>query len=163
MPDLREQLERSLNGRVCLMGLGNVNHCDDGFGVRLAEHLAGAGVADAVVAGSLPERHIGSVAEAGYDHVVFLDAVEFGGAPGSAVFLYTDEIAARFPQVSTHKMSLSVQAHWVESNGKSRAWILGVQPESLRFSTQLTPTVQRTLEVLSELLLGLRLKQAMRA
>ena len=40
MPDLREQLQQLLQGRVCLMGLGNVDFGDDGFGVRLAEALA---------------------------------------------------------------------------------------------------------------------------
>jgi hypothetical protein len=39
MPDLREQLQQLLEGRVCLMGLGNVDYGDDGFGVRLAEEL----------------------------------------------------------------------------------------------------------------------------
>ncbi len=40
MPDFREQLQQLLQGRVCLMGLGNVDYGDDGFGVRLAQALA---------------------------------------------------------------------------------------------------------------------------
>jgi hypothetical protein len=39
MPDLREQLRACLQGRVCLVGVGNADHGDDGFGVRLAESL----------------------------------------------------------------------------------------------------------------------------
>ena len=39
MPDLREQLQQLFQGRVCLMGLGNVTYGDDGIGVRLAEEL----------------------------------------------------------------------------------------------------------------------------
>jgi hydrogenase 3 maturation protease len=158
MPDLREQLKHSLNGRVCFMGLGNVDHCDDGFGVRLAEHLISAGVPDVVIAGTTPERDMGRVADGQFDQVVLLDAVEFGGSPGSAIFLHTGEIAARFPQISTHKMSLGVLAKWVEASGKGKAWLLGVQPESLKFLPQLTLTVQRTLEVLVELLCSLRPK-----
>ena len=34
MPDLREQLQQCFQGRVCLMGLGNVQYGDDGFGVQ---------------------------------------------------------------------------------------------------------------------------------
>ena len=43
MPDLREQLQQLFQGRVCLMGLGNVAYGDDGFGVRLAEELKAEG------------------------------------------------------------------------------------------------------------------------
>ncbi|MFA6560550.1 MAG: hydrogenase maturation protease [Verrucomicrobiia bacterium] len=152
MPDLREQLEVCFQGRVCLMGLGNTDYGDDGFGVRLAEALAEAGAPDVVVAGTTPDRFVGRVAGESFDHLIFLDAVEFGGAPGSAVFLNAEEMAARFPQISTHKISLGLLAKWAEARGSMRAWLLGVQPESLRHSAGLTPTVQRTLEALVELL-----------
>jgi len=158
MPALRLQLEQCLTGRVCLMGLGNVDYGDDGFGVRLAENLLTAGLPQgwrAVVAGTTPERSIGRVVDIGCDHLVFLDAVEFGAAPGSVVFLDSGEMAARFPQISTHKISLGLLAKWAEANETTRAWLLGVQPESLGAGQQLTPTVQKTLEALSELLRGM--------
>lgn len=155
MSDLRQQLEQNLGGRVCFMGLGNIEYGDDGFGVRLAEELTAAGVADAIVAGTTPDRWISHFA--GFDHIVFLDAVEFGGAPGSVVFLDSAQIAARFPQVSTHKISVGVLAHWVELTGSTRAWLLGVQPESLTPGPQLTPTLQVTLRALRELLCSLKI------
>ena len=36
MSDLRLQLERCFRGRVCVVGVGNVDWGDDGLGVRLA-------------------------------------------------------------------------------------------------------------------------------
>jgi len=154
MNNLREQLEQSLAGRVCFMGLGNVDYGDDGFGVRLAEELKAAGIPDVVVAGTAPDRWISHFA--GFDHIVFLDAVEFGRAPGSVVFLDSTEIAARYPQVSTHKISLAVLARWIELAGSTKAWLLGVQPESLKTAPQLTPTLQLTLKALRELICGLK-------
>jgi hydrogenase 3 maturation protease len=162
MPGLREQLEQCLTGRVCLMGLGNVDYGDDGFGVRLAADLAASGLPEgwqAVVAGTTPERVIGRPVANGCEHLVFLDAVEFGGAPGSAVFLDSKEVAARFPQVSTHKISLALLGLWAESNGTTRAWLLGVQPESLNAGQPLTTTMQETLEALRELLRGVASSQ----
>ena len=156
MPDLPEQLRRSLQGRVCLMGLGNVEYGDDGFGVRLAERLLRAGTPDVIVAGTAPERCLGRVADQGFDHLVFLDAVEFGGAPGSVVFLDAEEIDTRFPQISTHKISLSVLARWIEASGTTRVWLLGVQPESLKPMQHLTPFVQTALAVVDELLRSLQ-------
>ena len=161
MPDLREQLLHCFEGRVCLMGLGNVASGDDGFGVRLAEVVAarkaGSAPEDVCVinAGMMPERFVGAVVKEDFDHVVFLDAVDFNGQPGSAVFLNAGEIAARFPQVSTHKISLGLLARWVEENGRTKAWLLGAQPESLKTTQGLTLTMQKTLEALAELICGL--------
>ncbi|HQL77693.1 MAG TPA: hydrogenase maturation protease [Verrucomicrobiota bacterium] len=103
-------------------------------------------------AGVSPERFIGRLAVEGFDHVIFLDAVEFGGAPGSVVLLDSQEMAARFPQVSTHKLSLGLLARQIEATGRTRAWLLGVQPGSLKPCDALTPAVQATLELLIELL-----------
>ena len=152
MTDLREQIQNCFRGRVCLMGVGHTDCGDDGLGVRLAETLAGTGVPNVVVAGMSPEHFVGRVADEGFDHLIFLDAVEFGGAPGSVVFLNAKQMANRFPQISTHKISLGMLAKWAESKGGTRAWLLGVQPESLKSGASLTLTVQRTLEMLTELL-----------
>jgi hydrogenase 3 maturation protease len=152
MPDLRAQLRECLQGRVCLMGLGNPDGGDDGFGVRLAERLAADGVPGVVVAGTAPEARIIRAVDEGCDHLIFLDAVDFGGAPGSAVFLDAKAIAARYPQISTHKISLGLLAQAVEATGTTRAWLLGVQPASLRPAASLTPAVRATLDLLHELL-----------
>ena len=157
MPDLREQLQQLLAGRVCLMGLGNVAYGDDGLGVRLAEALISSAPAVGVrcrviIAGTTPEWLIGRVVDEQCDHLVFLDAVQFGGSPGSVVLLNSDEMAARFPQISTHKLSLGLLAKRVEANGRTKAWLLGVQPESLRSGEELTPAVRATLELLFDLL-----------
>jgi hydrogenase maturation protease len=136
------------------MGLGNVDYGDDGFGVRLAEALVTAGVRDVITAGTMPERWIDRAA--GFDHVVFLDAVEFGGAPGAVVFLDSEEMATGFPQISTHKISLSALAQWAQAKGETRAWLLGVQPESLKTAQQLTPTLHKTLAALCDLLVASR-------
>ena len=153
MADLRQEFARCAKGRVCLLGLGNAEAGDDGFGVRLAEALARAGLPGVIVAGTAPERAVGRAAESGCDHLVFLDAVDFGAAPGSAVWLDAAGIAARFPQVSTHRVSVGLLARWAESGGKTRAWLLGVQPQSLRPADRLTPAVETTLGILLELLI----------
>ncbi len=154
--DLRDQLRGCLQGRTCLIALGNTDYSDDGFGVRLGEELLKAGVPDVVIAGTTPDRCIGRVAEKGFDRILFLDAVEFDGAPGSVVLLNAKEMSTRYPQVSTHKISVGVLARWVESSSRTRVWLLGVQPESMKAGQHLTPTVQATLELLRNFLLTLK-------
>jgi hydrogenase maturation protease len=152
MPGLREQLQSSLAGRVCFMGLGGAGCGDDAFGLRLAEALVRDGVPDVVMAGTAPEQRVGRCVDKGFDHLVFLDAVDFKAAPGSVVFLNSQEMAARFPQISTHHLSLGILAQYAESSGKLRAWLLGVQPGSLRPALALSPAVQTSLEILAELI-----------
>ena len=183
MPDFREQLRRSLQGRVGLEGVGNPDQGDDGFGVRLAEALSqpaacrprGAGnpesaawpndantaggfrfsrcgSASVIIAGNAPERLLGRLSDGSLDTVLFLDAAEFGAVPGSVVLLNSQGITARFPQVSTHRVSLGVLAKWVEASGAAKAWLLGVQPASLKLGAGLTPPVQATFEILCQLL-----------
>ena len=108
-----------------------------------------------LIAGTSPERFSSGMMHHAFDHVIFLDAVEFGGAPGSVVLLDSNEMAARFPQVSTHRLSLGLLAKHIEANGHSKAWLLGAQPQSLRPGAALTPKVQATLELLVELLTDL--------
>jgi hydrogenase maturation protease len=182
MRGLHEQLQSRLQGRVCVVGVGNVDAGDDAFGVRLAEELLkrseGRGVKDeppqdreagsngepalrasffplhqsVLLAGMAPERFVGRLIDAGFDHVVFLDAVDCGGAPGSVVLLDSRQIAARFPQVSTHKISLGLLARCLEANGATRACLLGVQPQSLKPGADLTPVIQTTLHLLAGVL-----------
>jgi len=159
VPNLRDQLDVTLQGRVCLMGIGNTDYGDDGFGVRLVEELVGAGVSDVIVAGNEPEHWVGIAADQEFDHVVLLDAVEFGGVPGSVVFLEGEELVSRFPQISTHKISLGSLAKFIESNGITKVWLLGVQPESTCEGKALTSAVRASLEVLRELLLRLKTRE----
>jgi len=151
--DLRQQLKETLQGRVRLMGLGNIDCGDDGFGVHLAEELREAGVPDVVVAGTNPEHYVRCVPDQGFDCLVFLDAVAFGAPPGSVVLMDATEISIRYPQISTHKISLGVLAKYVRAGGRATVWLLGVQPESIRLGQTLTPPVRATLELLKSLLL----------
>ena len=169
MLDLRAELQGCLSGRVCFVGLGNADQGDDGAGMRLAEALWNgphpgaarrveddvfdAGAYSVVLAGTALERWGAALGRLDADRFVFLDAVDFGGHPGSVVWLEGDEIRARFPQVSTHRMSLGAWARWLEADGSKRVWLLGVQPESLRASRRLSAPVAAAVSALAQVLL----------
>jgi hydrogenase maturation protease len=152
MQDLRSQLQSCFQDGACLLGLGNPDYGDDGFGVRLAEALLNAGRPNVIVAGTAPERHLPSALERHPAHVIFADAVEFGGAAGSVIFLNADEIVARFPQISTHKLSLGLLAKYAQADGKTRCWLLGAQPDSLKPGGELTPAMRKTVLLLTQMI-----------
>ena len=161
MNDLRRQLDQILSGRVCLVGLGNPEHGDDGFGVRLAQEYSTAVASLAanpdethafvLMGGTQPESPMSRLPK-DLDHVVFLDAVDFGGAPGAVILLGSTEMRSRYPQISTHRLSLGLLAQLVECGTRTRAWLLGVQPESLKEGTTLSAPVEETLGLLCQLL-----------
>jgi hydrogenase 3 maturation protease len=155
MNDLPQQLARILQGRAAVVGVGNVARGDDGLGVRLAEliqelRLPPAGVR-VVVAGSGPERILTALSGGAFAHVLFLDAVEFGGGPGAVILLEAAGMIARWPQISTHQLSLGLLAQMIEAGGATKAWLLGVQPASLITGAGLSPKVQATAELLADL------------
>ena len=152
MPSLRDELRRHLKGRVGLVGIGNPDCGDDACGLRLAEAMRERGYPDVILAERSPERWTERLARGGFQTLLFLDAVWMGAAPGDAVFLSAAEIAARYPQVSTHKLSLGTIARLIETRAPTRVFLLGVQPQAVDYGVQLSAPVRATLEVLRDLL-----------
>jgi hydrogenase maturation protease len=130
---------------------------DDGAGVVLAEKLIAkisnsnseTPAVEVLVGGTVAERLAFQLYEAAFDQVIFMDAVECGAEPGAVVLLGAGEMTSRFPQVSTHKLSLGLLARMIEGNGKTKVWLLGVQPASLRPGRELSEPVQRTVTALA--------------
>jgi hydrogenase maturation protease len=88
----------------------------------------------------------------GFERVVFLDAVDFGSEPGAVTLLNAVAMKSRFPQVSTHRLSLGALAQCAEQLSDARVWLLGIQPGSLREGGRLSAAVAATLGLLTRLL-----------
>lgn len=123
------------------------------FGASLRAVAAFERDIQVIIAGTSAERYVSQLSNGDFDAVVFLDAADVGAAPGSVVLLNASEMVARFPQVSTHKLSLGLLAQMIETNGRTRVWLLGVQPESLKPGGELSPRVRATLEALTAVLI----------
>jgi hydrogenase maturation protease len=149
---LREDLRAALPGRVATVGVGNPDLGDDGAGVRLAEALAARGVPDVLAAERTPERWLGRLAGERFEAILFLDAVDAGLPAGDVLLMDAATIQARFPQVSTHRLSLGVLARLLETEGGTRVVLLGIQPASLALGAGLSTAVGRTLQSLADLL-----------
>ncbi len=112
------------------------------------------GAVDVWLVGTDLERHLHRLCAGNWDHVIFLDAADFGAEPGAVTLLDRTEMRARFPQCSTHRLSLGLAADMIEGRGPTRAWLLAVQPKSLRSGEPLSIEVRRAVEALSEWITG---------
>jgi len=120
--------------RVVLVGLGNPDRADDGFGIELADRFKGRFPNQIF---SEHERSVEGIVMNLIDRddvhtVLFIDATDFGGKPGD-VQVFSEKDAQRFiPSFSTHKVPITLLMELIRQHGKT-SFLLGVQPESLEF------------------------------
>ncbi|MFH1941259.1 MAG: hydrogenase maturation protease [bacterium] len=116
---------------VVMIGLGNRDRSDDGFGLELARRLKER-FAERIF--SEDEKSVeGIVLELiereDVQTFLFVDATDFSGGPGE-VRLFTDNDGEQFvPSFSTHKVPISLLIEIIRQHGK-KFLLLGVQPES---------------------------------
>lgn len=151
--DLRDMIAPVCRGATAFAGVGNADRGDDGAGIVLARRLASAGVPFVWDCGATPERAVAQLRGGGFDSVVFLDAADFGAAPGAVAVFDACEIAGRFPQISTHKLSLGTVARLVAGGSACRVWLIGVQPRSIDMNgATLSAPVNTTVNLLAHCL-----------
>lgn len=152
MADLIEQI-KNLSGRILIVGLGSAGNGDDAAGLYVAQHVSEEELSSNVnvalcesdsdlfrLIGTLSADNNGKTDDLP-DHVIFIDAVELGGRAGEIALLESAEIKSKFPQVSTHKISLSTIAKFIESNGKTRVWLIGIQVKDVGLRSGLSQEV----------------------
>jgi hydrogenase maturation protease len=149
MSGLAPALEALCRGATAFVGVGNTDRGDDGAGVALARRLRAHGIAHVFDGAIAPERHLAALRDGSFDTVVFLDAVDAGAEPGSIVLLDASAIAARYPMVSTHKLSLGLLARMTAGEGRPRVWLLGIQPDSIAMRPALSAVVENTVSALA--------------
>ncbi|MBA2452686.1 MAG: hydrogenase maturation protease [Chloroflexia bacterium] len=137
--------------RVLIAGIGNDLCRDDGFGIVALRRLAEAGVPDGVKLYESGIAGIGLVQELmdGYEAVVFVDAVDRGGEPGTVYLLETE-----VPEISDeNRDQFLADMHFVVPStalllGKAlnvlppRIFILGCQPAEYGLGLGLSAPVE---------------------
>lgn len=147
MTALAEWLAR--HGPAAVVGVGNRLRRDDAAGSRVAERLLAMGCARVFDAETVPENYYGTLLAAAPCAVLFVDAADWGGAPGECRLAAVDALATR--PASTHAPSLALLAGLLEREG-IECWLLGIQPGSTEPGTALTPDVERAAGAVAETL-----------
>lgn len=139
-----------MTGRVLIAGVGNVFAGDDGFGVAVAEALAGRALPPGVRAADFGIRgvHLAYELLDGYDALVLVDAVPMGEPPGT-VAVVEPGAAGRDPAaVDAHVMTPDVVLATLARLGGAlrRAVIVGCEPACLEPGIGLSPPVAAAVE-----------------
>jgi hydrogenase 3 maturation protease len=133
---------------VVILGVGNPLRGDDGFGPALVARLKGRVKAVCLDGGSAPEIYAGKIVKEKPGTILMVDALHLGRRPGEYAVLRKDEIARS--GFSTHDISPNLLLDYLAEETGAEIYMLGVQPESLRFGLELSEPVRQTLKKLEE-------------
>jgi hydrogenase 3 maturation protease len=152
----QEKLEAELAGaeKIFVLGIGMDWKGDDRLGVVLARALAKKLRAEpgirVVSGGEAPENFTGDIRAFRPSHVLLLDAVDHGLAPGT-VFL-ADEQAIRVGDMTSHHLPLKLLMRFLAASIPCQVILVGVQPQTLRPGNRLSAPIKKTLPLLAEFL-----------
>jgi hydrogenase maturation protease len=144
-----------------ILGIGNILLTDDGAGVHAARRLADLLVSRTNVqvldAGTLSFTLAPIIESA--DHLIILDATQLGQPPGSLQCFpdtQLDEFLGR-SRLTVHEIGLRDVMDVVRLSGalpRNRA-LIGIQPASLEWGTELTPCIAASLNSMVRMALEL--------
>lgn len=138
--------------RIAVLGLGNLMRTDDAVGMLAVQRLR----ADAGFPPSIPLIEGGTLgldllyALDGFTHVLALDAIDAGAQPGTVLRYEGDAIADLPVSKSVHLLGFSdlIGSMRLIGNAPAQLVVLGIQPHTIDWGTELTSSVQASLELL---------------
>jgi hydrogenase 3 maturation protease len=141
MDDPSQEIRERLKGRrFGVIGVGNILRGDDGAGPALAAALAERNFTLPVVdASEVPENYGSWPVKLALECVVFVDAVDFGGAPGAFRIIPLEKLMVSAS--STHRLSLHYTIEYLENEWEGQALLIGVQPKDVRLGEGLSAEV----------------------
>jgi len=128
-----------------ILGLGNPLFSDEGVGIHLVQGLMWEEISERaeIVDGGTDALYLLGTIE-GTDHLLVVDAIDGDGAPGSLYRLEGEQIDTGWKnRLSAHQIGFQEVLGLARLQGRLPAQIvlLGVQPQSLDWGTELTDTV----------------------
>ena len=136
------------NSPIAVLGVGNVLLSDEGFGVRVVQHLMKyydfKPSIRLVDGGTLGWDLLNFLQ--GVERLIVIDAVEGKAVPGTFFVFKNEEVKKYFKRkVSGHEAGIQEVLAWLDLMGKpiKEITVIGVQPQSLETGLELTPLVKK--------------------
>jgi len=137
-----------------VLGLGNTLHSDDGIGPQAIERLRSdprvPGDVSLIEGGTLGLELLTYIWDC--STLMVLDAVDVGQPPGTLVRMSSQELQTLPGKGSVHQLGVAdlLVALRVLANRTPEVVLLGVQPASIEWGTELSPAVAAVLPALAD-------------
>jgi hydrogenase 3 maturation protease len=144
-------LKDIFQGKVVIVGIGNIMRGDDAFGPALIEKLNGRVKAVCIDAGSAPENYVRKIANENPDTILLIDAVHLDLAPGRYQIFRPEEIVKS--GFTTHDISPALFIDYLKDQTKADIYMLGIQPERLALDEEMSDSLKGALEDISRMIM----------
>jgi len=145
--DLTDGLKQNLQGKVCVIGIGNRLKGDDAAGPELIDRLTGRSRFHCLDTGVAPENYLEKIVQTAPDTILLVDAMNFGGEAGSCRLFPADQITEG--GLSSHALSLRMTCDYLQQRISARIFILGIQPAQVNMNRPLSEAVRAGVEKLA--------------
>jgi len=136
--------KKILNGKIVVIGIGNILRGDDGFGPELIKKIQGKVNAVCIDAGTTPESYAGKVIKAKPDTVLIIDVADICAVPGEFRILKKEEIYKS--GFTTHDISPRMFIDYLAEQTKADIYMLAIQPERIGIGDDMSSIVLNTLK-----------------
>lgn len=126
--------------KILIIAIGNYLRSDDGAGPRILDKLKETERVQLLNAETNIERYIDPIQQSCADVLLFLDCVHFGKEPGYSEILSIDKIEDH--TMHSHNISLKRMKEFFTVP----AYVLGIQPGSLKVSEKMSEKVSQAVE-----------------
>nr|WP_295115984.1 hydrogenase maturation peptidase HycI [uncultured Methanobrevibacter sp.] len=130
--------------KLIVLGVGNELKCDDGVGPFIIKKLKEEDIENKnllfINAETVPENFTGKLRKENPTHIIIVDACLMDGQPGDMKIVNKYDFANI--GISTHSMSLSFFVRYLERDNDFRIIFVGIEPESLDYSENLSQDVE---------------------
>jgi len=145
--DFTHDLKQNLQGKVCVIGIGNRLKGDDAAGPELIDRIAGRSRFHCLDTGVAPENYLEKIARIKPDTILLVDAMDFGGEAGSCRLFSADQVTGG--GLSSHALSLRMTCDYLQQRISVHIFILGIQPAQVNMNRPLSEAVGATVEKLA--------------
>lgn len=137
------QIFHPSHSKILIIAIGNYLRSDDGAGPRILDKLKETERVQLLNAETNIERYIEPIQQSGADVLLFIDCVHFGKEPGHAELLPIDKIEDH----TLHSHNISLKR--IREFFSIPAYVLGIQPGSMKVSEKMSKKVFQTVEKLT--------------
>ena len=143
----KSQLSDFLSGcdKLIVLGVGNELKCDDGVGPFVIKKLKEENIENNnlmfINDETVPENFTGKLRKENPTHIIIVDACLMDGQPGDMKIVNKYDFSNI--GISTHSMSLSFFVRYLEKDNDFRIIFVGIEPESMDYSENLTKNVEK--------------------
>jgi hydrogenase 3 maturation protease len=161
MDRLKKDLQSSLKGaeRVAIVGIGSSLRGDDAAGPLFIEELRAAlrGAKETLPlklfsCETAPENYTGDIRKFNPTHIIIVDAIDMGRQTGWTGVVDLEKTGEQV-SFSTHRLPINMLVEYLKQYLKCRIITIGIQPESVDFSSPLCDNVRNAVRELRNIVL----------